>query len=239
MRAALADAGIGLDGGRSRPTPATSTATPPAASARCTASGQPASRRQRQQQLLVRLVRALPRPPGRRERGGRLRARLRVRADAARRPAVAVGRPPDPLGRFAEVAEQAQGRHDGVPVAAQYFGGAGAAVRRPVRHPPRDLRADLGQGAPARRPQPVCRLPRRRSRSRRCWRRGEVFGPLTRLQCCPPSCGAAAVVVASPEFAARHGPGAPRCAIRAQAMTTDTAALLRPRTTSPGSSATT
>jgi acetyl-CoA acetyltransferase len=33
----------------------------------------------------------------------------------------------------------------------------------------------------------------------------DVFGPLTRLQCCPPTCGAAAAVVCSAAFAKRHG----------------------------------
>jgi acetyl-CoA acetyltransferase len=47
-----------------------------------------------------------------------------------------------------------------------------------------------------------------------------VFGPLTRLQCCPPTSGAAAAIVVSQAFARRHGlSGA--VPIRAQAMTTD------------------
>ncbi len=32
-----------------------------------------------------------------------------------------------------------------------------------------------------------------------------IFGPLTRLMCCPPTCGAAAAVVVSERFARRHG----------------------------------
>lgn len=47
-----------------------------------------------------------------------------------------------------------------------------------------------------------------------------VFAPLTRLQCCPPTCGAAAVLLASPEFMRRHGRG-PRVRIAGQAMLTD------------------
>jgi len=43
---------------------------------------------------------------------------------------------------------------------------------------------------------------------------------LTRLEACPPSCGAAAVLVASPAFARRHGIGH-AVAIRAQVMATD------------------
>lgn len=40
------------------------------------------------------------------------------------------------------------------------------------------------------------------------------------LQCCSPTCGAAAAVVCTPEFAARHDVAMP-VRIRAQAMTTD------------------
>jgi sterol carrier protein 2 len=49
-----------------------------------------------------------------------------------------------------------------------------------------------------------------------------IYGPLTRLQCCPPTCGAAAALLVSEEFAARHGLRAD-VAVAAQAMTTDTA----------------
>lgn len=51
-----------------------------------------------------------------------------------------------------------------------------------------------------------------------------VFPPyLTRLECCPPSCGAAAAIVCSEAFAKRHG-GTRAISILAQAMATDTAA---------------
>jgi acetyl-CoA acetyltransferase len=47
-----------------------------------------------------------------------------------------------------------------------------------------------------------------------------VFDPLTRLQCCPPTCGAAAAIVCSEDFARRHGLDR-TVRIAAQAMTTD------------------
>ena len=50
-----------------------------------------------------------------------------------------------------------------------------------------------------------------------------IFGPLTRLQCCPPTCGAAAAVVVSEAFARARGLRAD-VVISAQAMTTDTSA---------------
>ncbi|HVY47814.1 MAG TPA: lipid-transfer protein [Minicystis sp.] len=48
----------------------------------------------------------------------------------------------------------------------------------------------------------------------------EIFDPLTRYQCCPPTCGAAAAVVCSDEFAKKKGTKKP-VQIVAQAMTTD------------------
>lgn len=47
-----------------------------------------------------------------------------------------------------------------------------------------------------------------------------LYGPITRYQACPPTCGAAAAVLVSPAFAARHGLNA-TVEIKAQAMTTD------------------
>ncbi len=49
----------------------------------------------------------------------------------------------------------------------------------------------------------------------------EVFAPLTRYQCCPPTCGAAAAILCSDEFAKKHGISKPVW-IAGQAMTTDT-----------------
>jgi sterol carrier protein 2 len=48
----------------------------------------------------------------------------------------------------------------------------------------------------------------------------EVFDPLTRYQCCPPTCGAAAAILCSDDFAKKHGIANP-VYIAAQSMTTD------------------
>lgn len=48
----------------------------------------------------------------------------------------------------------------------------------------------------------------------------EVFDPLTRYQCCPPTCGAAAAVLCSDDFARKHGIS-DAVYIAGQAMTTD------------------
>jgi sterol carrier protein 2 len=50
-----------------------------------------------------------------------------------------------------------------------------------------------------------------------------IYGPLTRLQCCPPTCGAAAAVLVSEQYARAHGLRT-GVSITAQAMTTDTPA---------------
>lgn len=50
-----------------------------------------------------------------------------------------------------------------------------------------------------------------------------LYGPLTRFQACPPTCGAAAAVLVSPAFAAKHGIDA-GVEIVGQSMTTDYAA---------------
>lgn len=53
-------------------------------------------------------------------------------------------------------------------------------------------------------------------------------GVMTRLMACPPTCGAAAAIVCSEEFARRKGIGQP-IRIRAQAMTTDTPSTFEDR----------
>ncbi len=56
----------------------------------------------------------------------------------------------------------------------------------------------------------------------------EVFDPLTRFQCCPPTCGAAAAILCSDDFAKKHGIVG-SAYIAAQAMTTDYASSFEPR----------
>ena len=125
---------------------------------------------------------------------------------------------PSPFVDFMTVAEERNGVSD-APFAAQLFGGAGAAyaeehgtdpatfamisvkARRHARHNPyavfRDeVTVEEVLGSP------------------------HIFGPLTRLQCCPPTCGAAAALITSTDCARRHGLRTD-VAIAAQAMTTD------------------
>ncbi|WBX85171.1 lipid-transfer protein [Sphingosinicella microcystinivorans] len=125
---------------------------------------------------------------------------------------------PTPLARFLEVVDDLPGAA-GLPLAIKLFGGAGieyqqrygandetfacitAKARRHARHNARAIfRSPLTVDE-------VLASPR-------------MFGPITRLQCCPPTCGGAAAVLVSERFARRHGIDTP-VAIRAQAMTTD------------------
>src|SRR3546814_11194583 len=55
-----------------------------------------------------------------------------------------------------------------------------------------------------------------------------LYGPITRCQACPPTCGAAAAILVSPAFAAKNGLDAP-VEIVAQSMTTDYAGTFEGR----------
>ncbi|MCF7547623.1 lipid-transfer protein [Pseudonocardia sp. WMMC193] len=124
---------------------------------------------------------------------------------------------PSAFDRFDEVLP----KDDTAPMAPRYFGAAGAAwcerhdadpavfahiavkARRHAAHNPHAVFTDQVTV------EEVLASPR-------------IHGPLTRLQCCPPTCGAAAAVVVGEEFARRHGLRTD-VAVAAQAMTTDTA----------------
>lgn len=127
---------------------------------------------------------------------------------------------PSAFGRFDDAARDAGAGADGAPMAARYFGGAGAAYAE--RHGTRpETFAAISVKArrhAAGNPYAVFREPLTIAEVLDSPR---VFGPLTRLQCCPPTCGAAAAVITSEDFARGHGLRV-AVAIRAQAMVTDT-----------------
>lgn len=125
---------------------------------------------------------------------------------------------PTPLARFIDIAERTPGAA-AAPMAIKLFGAAGveyqercgapdetfarvaAKARRHARHNERAIFRTPVEV------EEVLASPR-------------MFGPLTRLQCCPPTCGGAAAVLVSERFARARGLAA-KVAIRAQAMTTD------------------
>jgi acetyl-CoA acetyltransferase len=122
-------------------------------------------------------------------------------------------------GMLNQVVEQVQGWDKTAPLAAQFFGGAGReyqdkygtrnetfakisvkARRHAARNPYALFRELLSV-------EEVLASP-------------HIFGPLTRFQCCPPTCGAAAAVVVSPAYARKHGLTR-AIEIAGQALTTD------------------
>jgi acetyl-CoA acetyltransferase len=125
---------------------------------------------------------------------------------------------PSPLEQFIDVANTVLGDADG-PMAPKLFGAAGAEyfdkygmraatlaqipvkARRHAEHNPRavfteQLTVEAVLASPA------------------------ICGPLTRFQCCPPTCGAAAAVLCNDDFARRRGLS-PDVRILAQALVTD------------------
>ncbi len=124
----------------------------------------------------------------------------------------------NPMGQHAQVMLDVQG-FSSAPPAAQMFGGAGREYRwqhgtkketfgkiaeKARKHASNNPYALFGQ---------VLSLEEIMASE-------EVFDPLTRFQCCPPTCGAGAAILCSDEFAKKHGIKN-AVYIAAQAMTTD------------------
>ena len=125
---------------------------------------------------------------------------------------------PSPIDKHADVMQRVQGFNQSVPT-AQMFGGAG----REYRWKYGAKRETFGKVAEKAR-QHANRNPYALFNEilslEQIMASPEVFDPLTRFQCCPPTCGAAAAVLCSDEFAKKHNISNP-IYIAAQAMTTD------------------
>lgn len=126
---------------------------------------------------------------------------------------------PSPFAEFDAVVDGLQERTD-APFAARYFGGAGADYAKQYGIS-EEVFARIAVKARAHAANNPYAVFRDRVTLEEVLASPRIYGPLTRLQCCPPTCGAAAAVVCSPDFARRHGLRGD-VAIRAQAMTTDT-----------------
>jgi acetyl-CoA acyltransferase len=134
---------------------------------------------------------------------------------------------PSAFARFDEVADAAPGPtaasmapKSEAPMAPRYFGGAGAAYcERTGMDPAVFAQISVkSRRHAANNPNAVFTEP---LTAEQVLASPRIFGPLTRLQCCPPTSGAAAAVLVSADYARRHGLTAD-VAIVAQAMTTDT-----------------
>ncbi|ABM14763.1 MULTISPECIES: lipid-transfer protein [Mycolicibacterium] len=126
---------------------------------------------------------------------------------------------PSPFERFDEATRALQGWDDIAPMAAQYFGGAGRQYAETYGTQPETF-ARISVKARAHAKNNPYAVFRDEVTLDGVLGSPAVYGPLTRLQCCPPTCGAAAAVLVSEEFARRHGLRV-EVAIKAQAMTTD------------------
>ncbi len=162
--------------------------------------------RQREQQLLQWLLRPVPGQAGRRQRRRSTSPWRSGSSRCSRRPRRAVGGPHQPPRRGPSTGTtELHGHRAPTPRwPRSFFGAAGLAHMERVRHIRRDLREDRRQGAtrtPRTTPTP--------SSATRDGRGGlaspQVYGPLTRLQCCPPTSGGAAVVLVSAEYAQANG----------------------------------
>jgi len=130
---------------------------------------------------------------------------------------------PTPFDRFDAVTDALQGIDPEAPMAAQYFGGAAREYAQRFGIAPETFAqvAVKARSHAAHNPYAVFRDP---VTVEEVMASPRVLGDLTRLQCCPPTCGAAAAVIVSADFARTRGLRAD-VAIRAQAMATDTPAV--------------
>jgi acetyl-CoA acetyltransferase len=126
---------------------------------------------------------------------------------------------PSAFARFDDAADELVGSAD-IPIALKYFGGAGLAHMRQYGTQLStfaEIRAKASRHA-ANNPMALLKTVVTADEvlaSPALWP-----GVMTRLMACPPTCGAAAAIVCSLDFAKRHGLNS-SVRIRAQAMTTD------------------
>lgn len=111
---------------------------------------------------------------------------------------------PNPLTRFVTELMALNGEYDmEKPVAAQFFGGAGVEYMEKYGTKPETF-AKISEKArrhAAANPNAVFR---ELLSIEEIMASPTMYGPLTRYQCCPPTCGAAAAVVCSEDFAKKH-----------------------------------
>jgi acetyl-CoA acetyltransferase len=124
----------------------------------------------------------------------------------------------NPLEKFVEVMARVQGFNQ-APPAAQMFGGAGREYRWKYGTK-RETFAKISEKARKHASKNPYAIFNTLLSVDQILASEEVFDPLTRFQCCPPTCGAAAAILCSDEFAKKHGISKP-VYIAAQAMTTD------------------
>lgn len=125
-------------------------------------------------------------------------------------------------GMLNAMVERTVGWDQKAPLAAQYFGNAGREYQQKygIANSTFAMISVKSRRHAARNPMAVFREP---TTVEEVLASPPIYGTLTRLQCCPPTCGAAAAVVVSAGFARRHDLHR-SVLIAGQALTTDAAA---------------
>ena len=124
----------------------------------------------------------------------------------------------NPMDKHANLMNELQGFTQ-APPAAQMFGGAGREYQWKYGTK-RETFAKISEKARKHAAKNPYALFKEELSVEQILASDQVFDPLTRYQCCPPTCGAAAAVLASDDYARKHGIDRP-VYIAAQAMTTD------------------
>lgn len=124
----------------------------------------------------------------------------------------------NPLDQHLNVMNAQQGVNQ-APFAAQMFGGAGREYRWKYGTK-RETFAKISHKARTHAAKNPYALFREVLSVEQILASEDVFDPLTRFQCCPPTCGAAAAILCSDEFAKKNGLK-PVVRIAGQTMTTD------------------
>lgn len=126
---------------------------------------------------------------------------------------------PNPMKRMFKEMASIQGVDKKAPGAAQLFGGAGREYSEQYGTKPETF-AKISVKARQHAQHNPNAVFKNTLTLEEVMESPHIFGPLTRYQCCPPTCGAAAAVICSEEFATKHGLN--NCiTIKGQAMTTD------------------
>ncbi|MFC3053159.1 lipid-transfer protein [Kordiimonas pumila] len=128
---------------------------------------------------------------------------------------------PDPLADFLSTIDERFGTSD-APMALRLFGGA--ALDYQERYGASDetfaMITEKARKHAGKNPHALLRAP---ITVEEVLASPKMFGPLTRFQCCPPTCGAAAAILCNEEFAKKHNINGD-IVIKSQAFTTDEAA---------------
>ena len=126
---------------------------------------------------------------------------------------------PSPMKQFYKQRKAMQETAKDKPDAAQYFGGAGLEYSERYGTKPETF-AKISEKARKHASNNPYAVFKDLLSVEEIMASPQIYGPLTRFQCCPPTCGAAAAVVCSESFASAHGLSN-TITIKAQTMTTD------------------